>query len=610
MRRLTDARPWQFFRVLPKADPMLATVWWLLLILRAALPSVFAIATGLLVGAVTAGTSLVAPLVVLSVSFVALQILPQLHTAVSMNLGSRVAARLNDWLAEACAAPPGIGHLEDPELASDLTTARDFDLGMSAPPMYLNVDFIAGSLTQLVSGLIAGAVLLRYSWWAPIVLVIAWTGTHWFLKESGVWKDRNTTAVKLARRHADYAFGLAVEPGPAKEVRLFGLPDWAVEKFAGQRRALFDLQYAATRLRERSIIGALVIVLAANAGVFWWLGERALSGAMPLQQAVTFAQLAIGVQAIAFGGLNWSMDDASAPVIAVNRLTPALGPAGALLPPRRGSTVPHRNRTGGGGVELRIRDLHFGYPRTDNPIYSGLDLDIRAGESLAVVGSNGAGKTTMAKLLCRFYDPTSGSISADGVELVDLDVESWRNRVTAVFQDVMRLEKSLRDNVDPGHRATDAEVLAALRDAGADHLAELDQPLAKGYPGGTDLSGGQWQRVALARALCAVRRQDGDGADLVLLDEPTANLDVRGESVIFERLLAATNGATRILISHRFSTVRMADRIAVLDGGKVTELGTHDELMAANGRYRRMFDLQASRFDASADEEGVDYERL
>lgn len=608
MQRPTQSRPWQFFRILPKADPVLATLWWVTVLLRAALPSLFAVAAGQLVGAVSSGSSLVGPLVVLSVCFVSLQILPQLHHAISTNLGSRVAALLNDRLAIACVTPPGIGHLEDPTLTSDLTTARDFDRGISGPPMYLNVDFISGSLTQLFAGSIAGVVLLRYSWWAPLVLIGAWAGTHWFLKESGVWKDRNTEPVKLARRHADYVFGLAVEPGPAKEIRLFGLPDWVVGRFGDRRRQLFDLQYTATRLRERSVAGALLVVLAANAGVFWWLGERAVSGALPLAQAVTFAQLAIGMQAIAFGGLNWAMDDAASPVVAVNRLGPAMGPAGALRTARQ-PTAAGRDRPDHHGVELRINDLHFGYPRSAAPIYSGLDLHIRAGESIAIVGSNGAGKTTLAKLLCRFYDPTAGSIEVDGVDLTDLDVRHWRNRVTAVFQDVLRLERSLRDNVDPAGFATDDEVLTALREAGADTLADLDQPLAKGYPGGTDLSGGQWQRVALARALCAVRRTE-HRADLVLLDEPTANLDVRGEVVIFERLLAATEGATRILISHRFSTVRMADRIAVLDHGKITELGTHDELIRADGHYRRMFELQASRFDATTDEQGADYERL
>jgi ABC-type multidrug transport system fused ATPase/permease subunit len=178
-----------------------------------------------------------------------------------------------------------------------------------------------------------------------------------------------------------------------------------------------------------------------------------------------------------------------------------------------------------------------------------------------------------------------------------------------VFQDFIRFELPLRDNVAPAG-APDDLILAALAEAGASDLASLDTPLAKGYEGGTDLSGGQWQRVALARALCAVRR----GAGVVLLDEPTAQLDVRGESEIFQRILSATSGCTTILISHRFSTVRQADRICVLEHGAAVELGTHDELMAANGRYRTMFDLQAQRFAAgeavSEEDEGVVLEAL
>ena len=229
---------------------------------------------------------------------------------------------------------------------------------------------------------------------------------------------------------------------------------------------------------------------------------------------------------------------------------------------------------------------------------------IPAGSSLAIVGQNGAGKTTLAKLLCRLYDPQHGAIEVDGIDVRDLDLASWRSRVTAVFQDFIRLELPLRDNVAPAGRRTTI-VQRALDAAGATNLAGLDTILARGYEGGTDLSGGQWQRIALARALCAVTL----GAGLVVLDEPTAQLDVRGEAEIFERLLAATRHCTTVLISHRFSTVRHADRICVLEHGKVVELGTHDELMALGGRYRTMFDLQAQRF-SSEDEEGRRYDVL
>jgi ABC-type multidrug transport system fused ATPase/permease subunit len=238
------------------------------------------------------------------------------------------------------------------------------------------------------------------------------------------------------------------------------------------------------------------------------------------------------------------------------------------------------------------------------PVLDHFDLTIPAGTSLAIVGQNGAGKTTLAKLLCRLYDPQSGTIEVDGVDLRDLDLTAWRSRLAAVFQDFLRLELPLRDNVAPAG-APDYVVTAALEAAGAAHLASLDTVLARGYDGGTDLSGGQWQRVALARALCAVTM----GASVVLLDEPTAQLDVRGESEIFDRILTATRQCTTILISHRFSTVRHADRICVLEHGRVIELGSHDELMAHGGRYRAMFDMQARRFHAE-EQEGMTYDVL
>jgi ATP-binding cassette, subfamily B, bacterial len=242
--------------------------------------------------------------------------------------------------------------------------------------------------------------------------------------------------------------------------------------------------------------------------------------------------------------------------------------------------------------EVRFRNVSFTYPGTEEPVLAGFDLTIPAGSSLAIVGQNGAGKTTLAKLLCRLYDPVAGAIEVDGIDLRALDVDDWRARVTAVFQDFIRFELPLRENVAPGG-APDEVIRQALEEAGAGGLAHLETVLARGYPNGTDLSGGQWQRVALARALCAVKT----GAGLVLLDEPTAQLDVRGEAEIFGRVLAATRQVTTILISHRFSTVRQADRICVLEHGRVVELGTHDELLAAGGRYKTMFELQASRFD-------------
>ncbi|MEV0796366.1 ABC transporter ATP-binding protein [Kribbella sp. NPDC050281] len=603
MSRLRRRPEWQFFAVLPKADPVLATVWWLLLLARGALPAVFAIAMGSMVGAVQHGSALAAPLTLMGTTFVLLQVLTPVHQAVSANLGSRVAAWLNDALAEACVGPPGIGHLEDPELAEDLTVAREFDRGQTGPPMYMNVDFAAGGLVELAGGVASAVVLFGFTWWAPLLLVGAWSATHWLLRESGVWRDRNTTEVRSAQRHADYAYRLAVEPDAAKEVRLFGLAEWTVQRFTDRRRRLFELQHAATRLRERPMIWCLLIVTVANGLVFWALGAAAIDGRLDLDRLVVFAQVAIGVSMIAFGGLNWVLDGAAAPVVAVRRLEPAMAPAGALTPARRpaGDAMPIRR----GAVAIEIRDLSFRYPHATQPVFDGLDLTVPAGSSLAVVGQNGAGKTTLAKLLCRLYDPDAGSIEVDGDDLRDLDTDGWRTRVTAVFQDFLRLELPVRDNVAPAG-APEADILAALADAGAGDLAGLDTRLATGYGDGIDLSGGQWQRIALARALCAVRQ----GAGLVLLDEPTAQLDVRGEAAIFDRILTATRDVTTILISHRFSTVRHADRICVLEAGRVVELGSHEELMDLGGRYRTMFDLQAQRFTAEVDEQGMSYDTL
>jgi ATP-binding cassette, subfamily B, bacterial len=596
LTRLRERTEWKFFSVLPKADPLLAAVWWAILVLRGVLPAVFAIAMGALVGAVQTGGSLAAPLAFVGIVFILLQVLAPIHQAVSANLGDRTAGWLYERLTEACIRPPGMGHLEDPKLTSDLTVARDFDLGLTGPPLQISIDFIAGGLVGMIGGLACAAVLFAYAWWAPIVLAGAWLATHWLLRESAIWRDRNTDEVRAAQRDADYAYRLAVDPAPAKELRLFGLAGWTIDRFTARRTRLHALQYEATRLREKPVLWSVLLVTAANVAVFWSIAVAADRGSLSLAQAVVFAQSAVGASMIAFGGLNWALDAAAPPVAAVLRLEPAMAAGGALRSGARpAAAMPAR--------EIRFRDLTFKYPG-GSPVLDHFDLAIPAGSSLAIVGSNGAGKTTLAKLLCRLYDPQSGAIEIDGVDLRDLALDSWRDRVTAVFQDFTRFDLPLRDNVAPAG-ARDDVIEAALEAAGATNLAGLDTVLARGYAGGTDLSGGQWQRIALARALCAVKL----GAGLVLLDEPTAQLDVRGEAEIFDRILAATRRCTTILISHRFSTVRHADRICVLDKGRVVELGTHDELMARGGRYRTMFDLQAQRF-SEAEEEGTTYDVL
>ena len=605
LQSLTERKEWKFFGVLPKAGAGLAAAWWAVLLLRGILPAAFAIAMGVLVGAVQRGDPLTGPLALAGAIFVLLQVLSPIHQAVSANLGDRTAAWLYDRLTEACVRPPGMGHLEDPTLTSDLTVARDFDLGMTGPPLSISMDFIASGMAEMTGGVASAVILARYAWWAPIMLAGAWLATHWLLRESAIWRDRNTEEVRGAQRDADYAYRLAVDPPASKELRLFGLASWTIDRFVARRTRLHELQYAATRLRERPVVWSMLLVVSANILVFWLLASAAAAGRISLGEVVVYVQSAVGVSMIAFGGFSWALDGAAAPVAAVLRLEPMMRPAGGLRSGDRSAQATPRR-------EIRLRDVTFAYPAVAStprsagtPVLEHFDLTIPAGSSLAIVGQNGAGKTTIAKLLCRLYDPQSGAIEIDGIDIREFDLPSWRSRVAAVFQDFIRLELPLRDNVAPAG-APDDVVRAALGSAGATNLAALDTVLARGYDGGTDLSGGQWQRIALARALAAVTL----GAGVVLLDEPTAQLDVRGEAEIFDRLLTATRHCTTILISHRFSTVRHADRICVLERGRVIELGTHDELMSLAGRYRKMFDLQAQRFNVPEDGEDTTYDVL
>jgi ATP-binding cassette, subfamily B, bacterial len=575
------------FRVLPRAHRGLASAWWMLVALRALLPGALIIATGALIGAVSARHTAGWSLAVVAASSVLILVLSPIHDAVSANLGAQVGADLHKRLLRAATEPPGIAHLEEPALADDFTLARDFDLGITAPPVRVCMPFVANGVVEVGSGLTAALILFWYRWWAPLVLILSWLATHRLLRESTVWRTWRSEDVVRSQRHADYAYRMAVDVPAAKELRLFGLGGWTVLRFAFYRRQLLELSLQATRLRERSLVLAALAALAGNGLVVGALAADALGHQVSLGRFVVFIGAVTGSAVLGIADFDWWFDTAARPAVVVESLQQRM-PEFAALP--AGSEP----AAGLPRSEIRLRGVTFSY-RSGDPVLAGVDLTIPAGSSLAIVGQNGAGKTTLAKLLCRLYDPTGGCIEVDGTDLRALDLASWRARLTTVFQDFVRYELSLRDNVAPVG-ASDADIAWALRQAGAVDLAPEDTVLSKSYAGGTDLSGGQWQRVALARAMCAVRQ----GAGLVILDEPTAQLDVRGEAEIFHRLLEATGGVTTILVSHRFSTVRHADNICVLEGGRVVELGSHDELMARRGRYATMFTLQAARFHDDA----------
>jgi ATP-binding cassette subfamily B protein len=229
-------------------------------------------------------------------------------------------------------------------------------------------------------------------------------------------------------------------------------------------------------------------------------------------------------------------------------------------------------------------------------VLDSLDFRFEAGERVALIGENGQGKTTIVKLLTRLYDPTSGRILLDGVDLRDYSIEDLQSQIGVIFQDFMRYEMTARENIALGriNEAEDGALHEAARKSLADQVIEklpkaYEQLLGVRFEGGVDLSGGEWQRIALARAYFR-------DAQLVILDEPTASLDAKSEKEVFQRFADLTKGKTALLISHRFSTVRMADRIVVLENGKIVEQGPHEELLSLGGRYTSMFEMQAANY--------------
>ncbi|MFN2503082.1 MAG: ABC transporter ATP-binding protein, partial [Acidimicrobiales bacterium] len=373
---------------------------------------------------------------------------------------------------------------------------------------------------------------------------------------------------------------------------------WVGERFGHEWDVAME-GFWRDRPKGRWVPPALAVVLGGALGVTYaLLGRSAARGEISLGQLTMFAGAATGVAAVyTVGWDNLNISYGSAAVPAAVELEDAV----AAPRFRLAGTAP---ADGLPTSEIRFEGVSFRYPGRPDHVFDGLDLEIPAGRSLAIVGPNGAGKTTLVKLLARLYDPTGGRVTVDGTDLATIDARAWQGRIAAIFQDFVHYELSAADNVGFGavERAADRDALAAAAErADAGEIigrlpAGWDTVLSRRTAAGAELSGGQWQRVALARALFAVDA----GASVLILDEPTAALDVRAEAAFYDRFLEITRGITTILISHRFSTVRRADRIVVIEGGRVTETGDHDSLLAAAGRYARMFRLQAAHLTTTA----------
>ena len=393
-----------------------------------------------------------------------------------------------------------------------------------------------------------------------------------------------------ARREMEYLRVLGGSKESAKELKLFGLGPYLVARFANLAMRLH--KETARLARKRLLIGSLLTLL----GTLGYYGTYAYVIYETVAGVLTIGMLTFLAGAIAGASSNIQMVFSTFSTIAdqalfVGDLLEFLAVKPTVSSKPGAISVPRPIRYG-----FEFRNVSFAYPN-GREVLSGVSFKLTPGERIALVGENGQGKTTIVKLLTRLYDPTAGQILLDGVDLREYDQEDLWREIGVIFQDFMRYDLTATENIAVG-RIEEKDNIFRIRSAAQKSLAEeVIRKLPKGYEqqlgcrfdGGTDLSGGEWQKLALARAYLRE-------AQVLILDEPTASLDARSEHQVFERFAELTRGKMAMLISHRFSTVRMADRILVLQGGRIAEEGPHDQLMQSGGRYAEMFELQAASY--------------
>jgi ATP-binding cassette, subfamily B, bacterial len=560
----------------------------------ASLPA-FAVAMGWLVETVDDGDPIMWPVLAVVGAFLTGRIVDPLLEEAGQSLWRQVDESLSQRLMTALLDSPGLEPLES-------ATVRDRVVQAQGMLTDLTPGQAAHHLGRVVALVVMGAgslaIVALFRWWLVVPLVVAYFvayrtyRSHW----------HHVTLVLHGRtdrlRHAYYLRGVALEPSAAKETRVFGLADWLVggyrQRWQAEMVDIWNARREGWGLSAAVITGLAVV----EAVVIGFVVSTALDGGLSLGQTVVVVQGVLGAAVLGtYNEGHWLLSECSRAIVRLDEVEDEVASCSVTRGGR--SDVAELPRD-----VIRFEGVAFTYPGADRPVFECLDLEIRAGESLAIVGQNGAGKTTLVKLLCRLYDVDRGAITVDGVDLRDLDPTAWRHRLAAVFQDFVQFELTAYDNIAYGglHARDDATAVrdAAVLAGAAPVLERLtngwETPLSRAFSDGTQLSGGEWQRLALARALFAVRT----GAGVLILDEPTAALDVRGEAEVYERFLDLTRGATTLVISHRFSTVRRADRIVVIEGGRVVEDGDHNQLLAASGRYAEMYWLQANRFDGGA----------